>query len=319
MKSIVFVIPYFGKWPVWFDAHLVSIKTNPTIDWLFFTDCIIPNEYPSNCKFIKSSLIEMETLFSEKIGFNIPIKKPYKLCDLKPSYGDVFSEYIEGYDFWGFTDIDIIWGNIRTKEIEYLLENYDLISSRKEVISGHFNLLKNNPTLNKLYQKDELYIKSFSAEKMMRFCEGTFSNIVTDALQDNIIKVYWQKILCNQERGIDSHQEYYLDKWLWKDGEMVELKNGKVVNEVMYLHFINWKKTIKYCEVEYNVHPNKFYISYNVIHYKTHSSIALWLNDFTNIFDGFRVRESKRIYKLQVRSLKKRIVRKLKKELKWKK
>ena len=238
MKSLVFIIPFFGKWPLWFDAHLLSIKANPTIDWLFYTDCEIPEYAPSNCTFIKSSLQEMEVLFSDKIGVPIHLDKPYKLCDLKPSYGHVFQEKIKEYDFWGFTDIDIIWGAIR-KELDHrLLDDFDIISSRIGLISGHFNLFRNEESINKLYRKNDWYKQSFANRDMKRFCEGTFSDITKEALKENSVKVMWDRILCNQEKGYDSRQEYYLDKWIWKDGRVLEIERGKPINEVIYFHFI---------------------------------------------------------------------------------
>jgi hypothetical protein len=38
-KLIITIIDYFGKWPEWFQLFLESCKRNPTIDWLFHTDC----------------------------------------------------------------------------------------------------------------------------------------------------------------------------------------------------------------------------------------------------------------------------------------
>lgn len=297
MKSIVFIIPFFGKWPIWFDAHLLSIKANPTVHWLFYTDCNIPDNYPPNCSFVNTNLQDMEVLFTTKIGVPVKIDKPYKLCDLKPSYGHVFEDAIRDFDFWGFTDVDIVWGDIRKNITHEVLVNFDVISSRKDLISGHFNLFKNKNSINWLYKKNDWYKALFSNRQMKRFCEGTFSEITKEAIKEGIIKVKWDEILCNQEKGRDSHQEYYLDKWLWKDGKILELKNGEPIDEVMYLHFINWKRTMKYCEVKYNENPNQFYISYEGMHYQPHSKIAKLLNDIKNLFNGyyFRLKRKKAI------------------------
>ena len=45
--------------------------------------------------------------------FPISLERPYKLCDYKPSYGEVFKDELAGYDFWGNCDIDLVWGNIK--------------------------------------------------------------------------------------------------------------------------------------------------------------------------------------------------------------
>src|SRR4249919_4076040 len=106
--SIAFVVPYFGKWPLWFPAHLQSCKYNPSIRWIFLTDCGIPSTVPDNVEFVRSSLREFEKLFERKTGVRASVAVPYKLCDYKPAYGLVFEYYLAGFDFWGCCDIDVI-------------------------------------------------------------------------------------------------------------------------------------------------------------------------------------------------------------------
>ena len=38
MKKIVFICPYFGAFPNYFNLTLKSIEYNKTIDWLIITD-----------------------------------------------------------------------------------------------------------------------------------------------------------------------------------------------------------------------------------------------------------------------------------------
>ena len=277
MKSILLIIPYFGKWPVWFDAHLLSIKTNPTINWLIPTDCEIPKEYPKNIKFIATSLQEIKERFNVKLGFDIELDYR-KFCDLKPTYGKVFEEELEAYDFWGFCDMDIIWGDIRKYITDEILTQYDIISSRKKAISGHFNLFKNNSKNRYLYKEVPNYQYLLSTNLLTRFDE----NLLTDAInKKSYFKVYWSKILCNQERGFDSRQEYYLNKWLYKNGKIYDLKGENDKEEYMYMHFMNWKKKMKRSH-SICLNTNSFYISYNSIHLNKYSTLKEVLNNIKN-------------------------------------
>ena len=52
MKKIVFIIPYFGKWPSYFSMWLKSIKANPTIDFLIITDLEIGVGLSENIKIL---------------------------------------------------------------------------------------------------------------------------------------------------------------------------------------------------------------------------------------------------------------------------
>ena len=151
MKSIVLIIPYIGKWPLWFDAYLVSIAKNPTINWLFITDCKIPDKHPKNAMFISTTLEELNKRINSSLNVQVPLT-PRKLCDIRPAYGKVFEEYLVEFDFWGYCDVDIIWGDISFFLPDKPLEKYDIISSRKQNTSGHFTIFKNNEFVNSLYK-----------------------------------------------------------------------------------------------------------------------------------------------------------------------
>ncbi len=306
MKSILLIIPYFGKWPVWFDAHLVSIAANPTINWLCPTDCDIPKKHPNNIKFLPINLKNLNAHVNTIVNANVPLS-PRKFCDLKPAYGDIFSNEVEEYDFWGFCDMDIIWGDIRSFITEEMLLKYDIISSRKKAISGHFTLFKNNDYLNNNYKSVNNY-KALFEQNHINFDEFVLTKHFKESENSEKINIYWPKILCNQESGRDSHQEYYLDKWLWNNGKVLDISNNV---EAMYLHFINWKRTMNYNEIIYDENPSHFYISYNGIHYKQHAKLKKALNRFKNIFNGYWIKEKRRYKKLKFISLKKRINHKL--------
>lgn len=83
-------------------------------------------------------------------------------------------------------------------------------------------------------------LKSISS-KLTRFDEAVLTDFILDRIKNKVFnyRMYWAEILLNQEKGIDSRQEYYLDRWQWKNGRMI---NTLTKQEVMYLHFINWKK-----------------------------------------------------------------------------
>lgn len=171
MKKVCFVVPYFGgKWLEWFPFYLKSCEFSPTINWLFYTDCPIPENPPQNTMFVKATMEDFNKLASKKLGFEINIKRPYKLCDFKPAYGLIFGDYLKGYDFWGHTDTDMIYGNVR-KFIDGLPEKYDVISAGEKHMSGPFSLYKNSYKTNSLFKKNPDYRKIFQDEKHYSFTE----------------------------------------------------------------------------------------------------------------------------------------------------
>ncbi|MFD2698603.1 DUF6625 family protein [Mesonia sediminis] len=291
MKSILLIIPYFGKWPLWFEAYLKSIEKNPTINWLCPTDCEIPDNHPDNIKFLRTTLPELNKKVNPIVEAEVPLN-PRKFCDLKPAYGEIFSKEVAEYDFWGICDMDIIWGDIRKFMTEDILNSFDMISSRKEAISGHFNLFRNTAQINSLYKKLPNYKQLFEVPEFKWTDEVVLTAYLknSDVFRNLNIKVKWDSILCNQERGKDSHQEYHLDRWLWDNGKMI---NTKTDEEVMYLHFINWKRTMKFSEIKYKDSQQQFYISYQGMHYQSNTQLKHLLNEIKNFFQGYYVRLKK--------------------------
>lgn len=147
MKKIVFIIPYFGHFNNYFDIWLNSCANNPTIDWLIFTDCRDKYNFPQNVKVIYTTYENIKAHFQSFYDFKISLEKPYKLCDFRPAYGEIFYEYIKDYDFWGYCDTDLVWGDMRNFLTDEILNKYDKIGAR-----GHCCIIRNTDKMRKAYR-----------------------------------------------------------------------------------------------------------------------------------------------------------------------
>lgn len=112
-SRICLLIPYFGRWPFWMPFFLRTCKRNADIDWLFFSDCGVPDDLPNNVRIIPISFADYCQLVSERLGISFKPDNPYKLCDIKPALGHIHADHLDGFDFWGFSDIDLIYGDLR--------------------------------------------------------------------------------------------------------------------------------------------------------------------------------------------------------------
>lgn len=81
-----------------------------------------------------------------KFDFKISLNCPYKWCDYRPAVGYVFQEYLGVYDYFGFCDIDVIWGELSRFYPDKLIEKYE-----KFLVHGHMQLYKNNEKLRTLF------------------------------------------------------------------------------------------------------------------------------------------------------------------------
>jgi len=132
---------------------------------------------------------ELKERAKNTIGLDVSIRGTRKICDLKPAYGEIFGEYIKPYDFWGYCDIDVVWGDLDKITNDKILDRYEVISIRGDkFISGAFSLFENNRLLKKLYKKSPSLEEVYSDYEMLSFSEaGNRSNYKKDI--GNISKI----------------------------------------------------------------------------------------------------------------------------------
>jgi hypothetical protein len=251
--GIRFLIPYFGKWPFWMPFFLESCRRNPGIDWLFFSDCGLPNNIPPNVKIQAISFQDYCDLISRRLDIRFMPDNPYKLCDIKPAYGFLHESDLVGYDFWAFGDIDVIYGQLRDYFTDEHLTRYDLISCHARRISGHLTLIRNTPRMNTLFER--------IPDWKNRFCgchqgldEGAFTRLFL--WRKNFPKPLFRLVgLFNPLRRASDFTEAYStpgagvkwtdgsrnfpEYWFWRKGHLTTDRDGK--REFPYLHFLHWK------------------------------------------------------------------------------
>lgn len=111
------------------------------------TDDKYDGELPQNVELIELPFAKFRDTVQNRFDFQISLKTPYKLCDYKPTYGYVFYNLLEDCKYWGYCDMDITFGNLKS----FLPQNeYDKIS-----FLGHFCLYKNQPNINTLFMSKQ--------------------------------------------------------------------------------------------------------------------------------------------------------------------
>ena len=146
--KVKIIIPYFGKLPDSIIPFLKSCSLNPEFEWIFFSDNDLDN-LPLNVTNIKCELKDIKNKIEQTLGFTISLNAPYKLCDFRPAFGMIFSEYLMECDFWGWGDIDLVYG-YRSKFItDSILEEYDKIYP-----CGHLSLIRNKKEINEAFMLD---------------------------------------------------------------------------------------------------------------------------------------------------------------------
>lgn len=140
---------WFGPPPPHLPLLLQSVGSNPEIDVLLFTDWREWSGLPANVKMFKTTLSELTLRVQGSLDFAFKIMFPYKCCDLRPMYGEIFSRELASYSFWGWGDLDVIWGKLSHSWDANILE-----SSQKIFQFGALSFLRNSPEVNSLFRKE---------------------------------------------------------------------------------------------------------------------------------------------------------------------
>lgn len=169
------LLSYFGEIPWYFKFFIHSCKYNPSVSFCIITDNdakIIT--VPKNVFFRKITIEQLQQLATRKLGFSTKLDNSYKICDFRPSLGYLFPELIKGYDFWGYGDIDIMYGNLRCFLTDKLLSDYDIFSFRPEYLTGSFTLCRNTKRINTLFMQSRDYKTVLSQKRYFNFDECNF-------------------------------------------------------------------------------------------------------------------------------------------------
>ena len=272
MKKACFIIVNFGKAPPWKNLFMHSCAKNSDYDWIIYTDK--PNSWhkgdfnvPSNIWIKKIEIKQFEEKFKSTTGFNLRISQNLrKICDAKPFYGIVFAEDVLNYKYIGNCDHDIIWGDIKKFLGSTIDEEYDIISSRLNILSGHCTLYKNKtevfeyclnsgpfrPLSGNIKDKEYLTLKEIIEDEIHHsFDEPIYSTKLRTKKAKESLSIYWPQDLSNYTPDYINLIMQSNDKrkgimrkecsWTYQDGKTFLDNYG----EILYIHFMNWKNIIK--------------------------------------------------------------------------
>jgi hypothetical protein len=262
--SIALFIPYFGKWPDWIALYFESVRRNPGIDFHFFTDCDTSVADLPNVFFHKTDLEAYSRDASEKLGVRFAPSNAYKLCDLRPFFAIVHADIAARYDFFGWTDVDLLFGDIRAFYNSEILERYSVLSTHAVRVSGHLALLKNTPENRNIGYK----IYNWKEHLEHPHFVGIDEHGITNALTMTFFDKANEKLGTTIKNGITKwasrikRRDLYLkeqyttpfltipwldgsvnsaqpDTWFWKDGRVTNSRDGD--RSFIYIHFMNFK------------------------------------------------------------------------------
>lgn len=177
--SVALVAPYFGPLPGHFPLLLRTIARNDAIRWLLVTDQDVPAA-PDNVTVVATTFEAFVARVQAHYDFRIGLASPYKICDFRPAFGELFAEELAGHEWWGHCDFDVLFGDVRRCLPARAFAEHD-----KVLIRGNLAFYRNDPTVNAWYRHvvpGADWRKAFAATVGTHFDEWTGVQRIVDAL-----------------------------------------------------------------------------------------------------------------------------------------
>jgi hypothetical protein len=220
--SMRLVVPYFGPRPPYFPLVVRSMARNPDVEWLLLTDEPVPDA-PPNLTVTHVTFDQLAARIRQNFEFEVALDHPYKLCDVRPMFGEIFADELAGFDFWGHCDLDVIFGQIR----DHLpAEAYE---ADKILIQGNFALYRNTPEAARWYRHEVgrvSYRQSLTDPRATHFDEMAGIRYVLEDLgvrcwnEPVIFDISFHRYRTRAEHpaGTDAR------RYAWEDGEVAEYR-----------------------------------------------------------------------------------------------
>lgn len=241
--AIGIIVTWFGILPDYFSAWLISAEANKCIDFLLFTDCDIESK-ADNIKIHNISMEGTIALFEKKLDRKIIINNSYKFCDCRPFFGILFEDYLKDYDFWGYCDIDLMFGDIRHFLTDDVLRKYDRFYQY-----GHLSIFRNNYEMCHLYDlpgglfsQDEIFLGEVKTTPEEYFginniCEVNKIRWYTKVDFADFRVAYKDRLECVHGKNNYHNQIFY-----WKDGCAYRRYEERGVMKDEEFVYIHWQK-----------------------------------------------------------------------------
>jgi hypothetical protein len=233
-------------------AFLLSCRANADVEWIIYTDIDPPAAAPPNVTFRRMSVQELNQRCTHVLATTIDIKRR-KLCDLKVTYGVVFADDLLPFDFWGCSDLDIIWGDIRRFATDARLQAHDIFSSRKEKLSGHCTFYRNTPEVNCLFERIPDVRTLLSTSHYEHLDERELTKYVRLPSR-SVPRIYWEEQLATNA----AYQKGLRDESMtWNNGRTF----GPDGREFMYIHFHKLKADMDTIDFDIGDTPVSFRVN----------------------------------------------------------
>jgi hypothetical protein len=158
------ICPWFGDEPAWAHRYHANASLLREHGYDFLHD---------------RNLDEFRARVRDRLGIGCPIiPGSAKIHDFRPAFGELYRDELEGYDFWGHTDYDCVYGRIHMFATDELLDSCDIQTDNGyDYLCGPWTLYRNEPRINSLYTLHPDWADLLEDSHVYGWVETSFTDI----------------------------------------------------------------------------------------------------------------------------------------------
>jgi hypothetical protein len=157
------ICPWFGDEPEWASLYHRNADTLAEHGYDFLHD---------------RDLETFRARVEDILGVACPIEPgTAKIHDYRPAFGQLYADELAGYDFWGHTDYDCVYGRVDRFVTDALLEDCDIFADcAYSYLAGPWTLYRAaDPTVTALYEQVDGWRQILEDERVHAWVETSFT------------------------------------------------------------------------------------------------------------------------------------------------
>lgn len=213
------ICPFFGPLPEWIEL---------------WEENVVRALQPFGYDVLRDHDLEgFQDRVAEILGVECPIVPGEgKIHDYRCAFGLLYADELQGFDMWGHTDFDMVYGRITHFLPDQTLARLDQFSNHPTYVSGPLSLYRNDEQMATLFQRHPDWRSILEDSTTTGWVEKEYSELVFDAWD---LRRQWSNF---QTRNLDSFDTVHFDGDRLMEGN----------REVMVAHFRRTKEYPEGCK-----------------------------------------------------------------------
>ena len=159
MITKCFVTTMFGRPFDWIEDYILNVQKLEESGWYWKIFTSAPIKSKGNVEIISMGVDGFNKLVESKFGINPNIYvtdfdvPSLHVTDFYIFSGVLFEEWLKGMNFWGITNMDVVYGRLDHFYPDSYLEDCDVFTDDVNTVNGVFSLWRNKWEINNLFQR----------------------------------------------------------------------------------------------------------------------------------------------------------------------